>query len=112
MVLFVFQVYPVCNFGKTLSILDLALSGEKGLRKPRRQCQVGRHQMMALKEITKLHGQNAGWFLRRPRQKATTTGTKTPQICIFNEKKNSFARSARAFFILVYFFVVFTRTMT
>ena len=32
-VLFVFQLYPVCNFKKILSILDLALSGVKGLKK-------------------------------------------------------------------------------
>ena len=30
-VLFVFQFYPVCIFGTFISILDLALSGVKGL---------------------------------------------------------------------------------
>ena len=33
-------------------------------------------------------------------------------ICIFNEKNNSFARTARAFVILVHFFVVLAKTTT
>ena len=48
---------------------------------------------------------SSSWLLKLPfKATSTTTATKTPQICIFDNKKNSIlARFARAFFIFWHF---------